>query len=208
MPRPVDERPDCLDVLDGLKEAGVLEDGAYEAAQRLVMDRERERQSYNEDFHPGRRAEDQGWVPLWMRNLWRNTVPVVALGLAVWAVFGTQRDVIDAKQLAEAQVEGRAVAIDVLCGFGNGVEAAGKATLTAPIQPKEFRLALERLGLPGGKVRRQAQLAAAEAYARSISESVANQVGPKAAAKVIKRDGSLNCPALRKAARANVKARP
>lgn len=203
MPVPVDEQPDALDVLDGLREAAVITDEQYQAAHRLVMDRERARRKYNDDFHPGRRAGDHGTVARWAGALWRNLVPLVALGLAVWAVAGTQRDVINTRQLAESQREGRAVAIDILCGFGNGVEAAGKATLTAPIEPPEFRRSLERLGLPPAEAREQQQQQAAQAYARSISESVANQVGRGIADDVIKRDGSLDCRVLRKAARAN-----
>lgn len=136
------------------------------------------------------------------RHLWRDFMPLLALGIASIAVFSAENKADDAavnsriaKATALNQAEGRRIAVSVLCGFGNGVEQAGKATLSAPIMPIRFRRELERLGLPSDAVRLRGAKAAGEAYARSISNSVVEQAGADAKA-VIKPDGSLNCSAL------------
>lgn len=186
-----EEELDYGDLLDGLREAGVLNEKQQAAALAVLDDRARDRDPSRGE-HPRRRATDR--APGWLVGLWRNFVPLIALGLAAYAVAGIQTDV-------DVQRQGRGVAIDILCGFGNGVEAAGKATITTPVQPPEFRRNLEKLGLPPEAERQANAKVAGEAYARLISQNVADQAGA-AAVDVVNKDGSLNCDALSKAARA------
>lgn len=129
--------------------------------------RERERSG---DFRQLSLLGKAGWI-------WRNGIPLLALGLAALAVTGTQSDV-------DRQREGREVAVDVLCGGLSGVADAGKRTL-------EGRLP----GLPGPGVPR-----ASEAYARIISLSVIKQAGVEAR-DVLNRDGTINCERLKVAAK-------
>lgn len=166
------------------------------------------REHPTEDHHPGRRRTDH--LPWWVGSAWRNLIPIVALALATYAVAGLQSDV-------DQQRTGRRVAINVLCGFGNGTAAAGRETL--------------RGGLPGDKVQKtdtgaifsldpgrlnrflqahgygtpQEQIvrsnAAAVAYTRNLSKQVLIEAGVKGD-KVVQPDGTLDCQALRKAASA------
>jgi hypothetical protein len=136
------------------------------------------------------------------RHLWRDFMPLLGVLIAAYAVFGFEGKVdqaaVDAriaKSSASNQAEGRRIAIAVLCGFGNGVELAGKASISTPVQPPRFRRNLEKLGLPSARLRAPAARKAGEAYARAISESVVEQAGADAKT-VIKPDGSLNCSAL------------
>lgn len=141
-------------------------------------------------------------------HLWRDLMPLLALLLAFYAVLGSENKAdraelkaTAAQQAAASQREGRQIAIAVLCGFGNGVEAAGKASIAQPILPGRFRRNLEKLGLPPERLRAERARKAGEAYARSISESVAEQASVKAE-KVIQPDGSMDCNALQDVARA------
>lgn len=135
------------------------------------------------------RRRDDGLI----RRIWRDAAPLFALAVATYAVFHVENKV-------DAQVQGRRAAIAVLCGFGNGVEEAGRAALSADVQPVKFRKALERLGLPATAVRRKGQKLAGEAYARALSKAVVEQAGADAR-KVIKRDGSLDCARLQSVAK-------
>lgn len=127
-----------------------------------------------------------------MIGRWR-AVAAVALIVAAASMFLSA-------SLFTKQREGRKVAIDVLCGFANGVADAGRGQLTAPVMPPKFRRNLERLGLPPAKVRARGQRAAADAYARVILRSVERQAGAGTGGAVI-RDGRLDCRALQHASR-------
>lgn len=105
-------------------------------------------------------------------------------------------DAHDAKVAATRQQEGRAIAIDVLCGFGNGVASAGRNVIRghrANGQP-----------IPGVHFSRREQKvrdAAAADYGGFIVQTVQGQAGVRSH-DVVKADGTLDCAKLRLAARA------
>jgi hypothetical protein len=132
-------------------------------------------------------------------------IAVIALSGALHKAASAERQVDVqraevAGQLAGQQA-GRAIAIQAICGFGNGIAEAGRVTIAGGmIQPAQFRRNLERLGLPPERVRRRAAQASAEAYAVRIRQSVVQATGLRG---LVRDDGTLNCAALRTAARAN-----
>lgn len=111
-------------------------------------------------------------------RVWQDIVPLVALILATWAVAGTQSDL-------ERQREGRVVALDVLCGFANGVSEAGREVILGPE------------GAPDQDERRKL----AEQYTTTITNAVVAQAGAKAES-VVNGVGTVDCNRLRVVAKA------
>jgi hypothetical protein len=139
---------------------------------------------------------------------------MIAMVIAVVALLGAlkradaaadraaraERQVIVQRAEAAGQRAGRAIALQAICGFGNGVAEAGQVTIAGGmIQPPKFRRNLERLGLPSEKVRARAARMSADRYARRIRRSVVRATG---IVGLVRDDGTLNCAALRSAARA------
>lgn len=134
---------------------------------------------YDEEKNPRARKSDTGWR-YWGGWLYRHLVPAIAIVVAAIAVGRTQSDV-------DRQREGRAVAIDVLCGFGNGVAEAGRKALSGELAGQN-----PSRGLP--------QKAQTD-YVRTITSSLLAESGFDDV-KLIRSDGQLNCDALRIAAKA------
>lgn len=137
-------------------------------------------------------------------HMWRDFVPLLAIAVAAFAVFGVEGKVDDAtvnakvakveattaKRVAAAQKDGRRVAVGITCGALMGVEDAGRLVLTDRLPGTErFR----RPSSPGEKRVRRAY---AKAYNRVISERIRAEAGV-AAAGIVGADGSVDCDALR-----------
>lgn len=122
----------------------------------------------------------------WYRDVWLLLLSIVL----VLMVLGLQTKV-------DRQREGRAIAINVMCGGISAVIEAGRATITGSSRSfsPEFERNLERLGYPPRKQRTQAANAAAKAYAAAIAKSVQEESGVK---DLVRKDGSLDCARLRK----------
>jgi ABC-type Na+ efflux pump permease subunit len=136
------------------------------------------------------------------RGMWLATCIVIGLLLAGGVVLYTNAklDAQEAKSVANRQKEGRAVAIDVLCGFANGVAIAGRNVIegrTASGGP-----------LPDGAIsarERRARKLAAGDYVGQIILSVQETAGVKAENVLIgggTNRGLIDCAKLRVAARA------
>lgn len=139
-----------------------------------VVDRRGHGKLYDEIRHPKARRSDGGWR-FWCAWLYRMIVPAVAIAIAALAVARTQSDV-------ERQREGRAIAVKVLCGFGNGVAEAGRKALAG-----ELRGQSPRQGLP-----REAQTD----YVRTITSTLLAEAGITAK-DVVQPNGQIDCPRLR-----------
>jgi hypothetical protein len=120
-------------------------------------------------------------------------IVVVCVPLAAFALVQASR--------AIGRVEtGRKVGSAITCAATSAVIDAGRATIKAGanVRPREFAQSLEELGLPSTATRKQLAEAAADAYALAISRAVVEQSGVRG---VVRRDGTLDCAALRRAAR-------
>jgi hypothetical protein len=108
-----------------------------------------------------------------LRELWRDLIPAVAIGLAFWAMTLSQGQLstIRANQ-AEAQA-GRRVAIAVTCAALSAVIDQGRATISASHTQRARR--------------------AADAYRDGIAQRVQRQTGVHG---LVRRDGSLDCDRL------------
>jgi hypothetical protein len=128
------------------------------------------------------------WWVWYSERVWQDLVPLIAIILAWIAVTGTESE-------QERQREGRGIAIDVLCGGLYGVETAGEKILTDTLPETE--------GLRPPQTQREREVAKiyARAYATVISTAVINQAGV-AAEDVLRKDGTIDCDALKDAARA------
>lgn len=132
----------------------------------------------------------------WYRDLWLLLLTIVLVGLSLNA----SGDAGEALSKAERQQEGRAVAVDVVCGGLSAVIESGRAAFTAGGQlPPRLTDFLERHGYPPAAVREAAARKAAVDYAEGIAKAVERESGLSG---LVRRDGSLNCQALRKAAAA------
>lgn len=131
----------------------------------------------------------RGWLrqPLTF-GMWLATCAVIGLVLAVFTVLWTATavDSHDAKTAASRQTEGRAIAIDVLCGFGNGVAEAGRKALAGELR-----------GQHGQGISRSAQ----DDYVQTITSTLLSEAGIDARG-VIRPDGEVACGRLRIAAKA------
>jgi hypothetical protein len=113
----------------------------------------------------------------------------LALAGAVWWGINVAIDAHDAKTAATRQQEGRAIAIDVLCGGNNGVAVAGRKVLAGELPGQQGP------GLPEETQR---------AYVNEIASSVLQVAGIRTQG-VLQPDGRINCQRLRIAARATHK---
>jgi hypothetical protein len=111
----------------------------------------------------------------------------VAFGAGVAFAIHSAIDSHDAKTAASRQAEGRAVAIDVLCGFGNGVAEAGRKALAGELVGQH-----SANGLPAESQRD---------YVATITSTLLAEAGISAR-DVVQVNGTINCPKLRVAARA------
>lgn len=148
------------------------------------------------DNHPRERLTDTRWGKVLV--FWRNVIPLIALALAFIAITGTESE-------QDRQRTGRRVAIEVLCGLGNGVASAGRMTLeaSADIKPDRFEAALERLGMFPAATRKSNAERAATAYATIIGKSIRDTAHVDRG--VIEPDGTVDCAALVDAARAEAR---
>lgn len=151
-------------------------------------------QRFDADNHPRQRKSDQG-LRYWGGWLYRHLVPAVAVAVAAIAVAKTQGKVDRAEFKADRaesraaqQQEGRAIAIDFLCGGLSGVEAAGKKAL--------------RGELPGQRGQGLPDAAIAE-YNATISRRIIRQARVSPKGILDKRTGRINCDALAQAAKAH-----
>jgi hypothetical protein len=135
--------------------------------------------------HPRQRQTDTTWgrIMYW----WRNLVPMFALVVAFYAVSNQESD-------NERQAEGRGIAVNVLCGGLFGVEKAGEQILKDELPgTEEFRR-------PRSAQQKKIAQVYATAYSIVISNAVVEQAGVNAE-DVLNEDGTINCDALREAAR-------
>jgi hypothetical protein len=125
----------------------------------------------------------------WYRDVWLAFVSAFLL-LALY----NQNSVVTKVQ------DGRRLGTTITCAATSAVIEAGRTTLknSATIKPRELEINLMRLGLPRQKARELAANAAASAYARHISQAVADQAG-RTGKNVVRKDGTLDCVALRHA---------
>jgi hypothetical protein len=132
------------------------------------------------------------WHWLWHIDwAWRRIVPLLAMGLAFYAVLGLQKKIDKTQAQIEAQTQGRQVARQILCGGLNGVEQAGRLILlgklpapapkTPPLSDSEQKLR-ERY---------------AKSYALVISRRVLKDAGVDTV-EVLRDDGTLDCDVLSK----------
>lgn len=129
----------------------------------------------------------------WLRQplsfgMWLATCLIIGVLFAAFTVLWTHTAIRaqQAKDVATRQIEGRRVAIDVLCGGLSGVEDAGKQALNGTLEGLHGR------GVPDSAIRD---------YVSTISTAVILQAGVDAR-KVLKPDGQIDCDKLREAARA------
>jgi hypothetical protein len=111
----------------------------------------------------------------------------VAFGLGVAFAVRSAIDSHDAKTAASRQAEGRAVAIDVLCGFGNGVAEAGRKALAGELVGQH----------PANGLPPEAQ----RDYVATITSTLLAEAGIRAQG-VLEPNGEVNCARLRVAAKA------
>lgn len=147
---------------------------------------------YDHDRHPRARKNDHGWR-YWLPWLYTRTLPLVclvvafaALGLALTRVDRAEFKAERAQQAARNQREGRAVAVDVLCGGVAGIEDAGTQALQGKLEGQNGQ------GLPQRAI---------DDYVGTISRAVSRQAGVDAR-RVLKPNGTISCDRLRVAARA------
>lgn len=124
---------------------------------------------------------------------WRRIVPLIAITLAIWSVSVSAGKVDRAQSQIDVQVQGRRVALEVLCGGISGVEEAGQRILTGTLPPpapppSSTPTAVEK------KIRDEY----AEAYSRVISDRVIAQAGATAK-NVLRPNGTIDCDALKRA---------
>lgn len=178
-------------------------------------------------LHNRRVSDMRGW-PRARRvaaEFWYELVPLLALmiaGVALWLNSNKADKALvratAARQLTVQQAEGRKIAIDVICGYQNGLGQAVRATFSAttriarqhtPTGRKTLELLrfLQAHGGPSLRERDKQARQAAAAFLLVISRQVAKQAGANAK-HVVRSDGTMNCTKLRKAARAGVSSSP
>jgi hypothetical protein len=120
------------------------------------------------------------------------TVLLIGIAVAIGVRVGVEVaiDAHDAKTAATRQQEGRAVAVDVLCGFSNGVADAGRRALAGQLQGQRGP------GLP---------IEAQQDYVTTVNRRVIDQAGVRAADVLIgsgPNAGLIDCRRLRLTAKA------
>lgn len=160
--------------------------------------------------HHQRRQGDPpppGWR-LWLwrfERVWQDAVPLFAIIVAFIAVLGVEDKIDKVDAFQTQQIEGRRIAIDVLCGGVYGVEVAGRAIITQRL-PDGRRFP----GAPPGPPSREERMMrrnAARIYSKIISEAVIAQVGPQNGVDwepedLLNRDGTVDCEAVQVVSRA------
>lgn len=121
------------------------------------------------------------------------TVLLIGVAVAVGVRIGVNVaiDAHDAKTVAVRQQEGRAIAVDVLCGFSNGVSDGGRRALAGRLR--------------GMSPRRGVPAEAQADYVAIITQRLIDQAGVKAADVLIPNGpnaGLIDCGRLRRAAKA------
>ncbi len=118
---------------------------------------------------------------------------VISVPLAAYAL-------VTATQAISRVEAGRKVGSAITCAATSAVIDAGRTTIKAGayVRPREFARALEDLGLPPQTTRERYAAIAADAYARNVSRAVLSGSGVRG---VVRRDGTLDCKALREAAK-------
>jgi hypothetical protein len=111
----------------------------------------------------------------------------VVFGIGVAFAVRSAIDSHDAKTAAIRQSEGRAIAIDVLCGFSNGVAEAGRKALAGELQGQD-----SARGLPPEAQRD---------YVATITSTLLAEAGIRAQG-VLEPNGEVDCGRLRVAAKA------
>jgi hypothetical protein len=140
-------------------------------------------------------------------HIWRDFVPLFALLIAAYAVFGVEGKVdqatvnaTTARQVAASQLEGRKTAVSITCGAISAVIEAGRTSITGgAVPPGRFERNLVRLGYPPEAERKAAAKKAADAYSLSIAKAIERESGVQG---IVSETGSLDCDRLRRAARA------
>lgn len=127
---------------------------------------------------------------IFMHENWYRDVILIALAV-LWVVLA-----IDLSATNKHVQAGRRFAISVTCAVESAVGEAGREVIAgsaAPVGPPRFLRNLERLGYrpPPLAVREHA----ASAYVASIALAIERQVGVRGR-RLIRPDGSLNCPVL------------
>lgn len=154
--------------------------------------------------HHQRRQGDapaEGWR-LWLwrfERVWQDAVPLFAIVVAFIAVLGVEDKVDKVDAFQQQQVEGRRIAIDVICGGVYGVELAGRSVITQRL-PNGRRFPGAPPGPPSAEELRL-RASAAKVYNRIISEAVIAQVGPQDGADwdpgdLLNSDGTIDCEAV------------
>lgn len=128
--------------------------------------------------HPHRRHGDS--LKGWIGEHWKT---IVASLVCFYLILVISNQVDENRARLDRQVEGRRVAVDVLCGLGSGVAKAGALTFSGK--------------LPG--LRGAGNPTAQAAYVDVIVASVADEAGVEARGLVLA-DGSIDCGLLRKRA--------
>ena len=133
-------------------------------------------------------------------HIWRDFVPLAALLIAAFAVVSSegkadkaQVDAAVARQATAVQRQGRKAAVGITCGALQGVTEAGRLTLTDRLPGTE---SLQRSST---SAERHVRRVYARAYSRVISERIREQAGTKALG-IVRRDGTIDCEALSRAA--------
>jgi hypothetical protein len=108
-----------------------------------------------------------------LREIWRDLVPAVAIGLAFWALTISQGQVSAIKVNQKEAQAGRAIAISVTCAALSAVIDQGRATISASDTRKARR--------------------AADTYRDGIAQRVQRQTG---VGNLIREDGTLDCDRL------------
>lgn len=128
--------------------------------------------------------------------VWRRVVPLIALFLAGYAVWGLSGKVDANQDAITRQVEGRKIAIEVLCGGISGVEDAGRQILTNTL-PSPAPKASVTPSAPEKRAREDF----AKAYALVISRRVIQEAGASAKG-ILRDDGTINCTTLKRESQA------
>lgn len=143
--------------------------------------------------------QDRRQMDVTARHRWRNTK------IAFWALTLVTSFAVylgwHANQTAIHKIQAsRQVAVNVTCGINAAIIDAGRSIIlsgTKKRPPASNERALRKLGFPPYKVRKTQAQQAAAAYAQFISHAVQQQVGARARG-VVRRDGSIDCAALRR----------
>lgn len=136
------------------------------------------------------------------RDKWRTRLLVLWLTITtifwVTAIVNLAHQGNDLDHVVDQQRNGRAVAIDALCGAVSGIVEAGRSTIVSgAAQDTKFTRRLEQLGYPRVAVRQAQAQVAAKGYARLITDAVERTTG---STHLARDDGTLDCSRIKSAA--------